>query len=79
MASAHKCIATGFDVAFAIFFFGCLAFTATSVVIGIVQSIRKQALWEAPRLLMMSAMFLGLVSSMAGIVAALLNVLRHFV
>jgi hypothetical protein len=79
MASAHKWIHTSFDVAFAIFWLGVLAFTAMSIVIIIVQGIRKQEWWEAPGLLMMPAMLLWLVFSIAGVVAAVLNVLKAFV
>jgi hypothetical protein len=79
MASAHKWIHTNFDVAFAIFFLGALAFMAMSIVIGIVQGIRKQEFWKAPWPLMMPAMLLWLVFSIAGVVAAVLNVLKAFV
>ena len=79
MASAHKWILTSFDVTFATFFLGCLAFMAISIITGIVQSFRKQKWWKAPSPLMMALMLLWMISAIAGIVAAVLNVLKRFV
>jgi hypothetical protein len=45
---------------------------AMSIVVGLVQRIRKQTFWDAPTALMMPAMLLWLLFSMAGIFAATL-------